>query len=61
MIETYIFIYHSSPGIHRAKSCTRRFRNQSEADSFADGLRRGGAMDVHYVVTERGGQKGKRK
>jgi len=50
MRRTYIFTYRSGPLYHRHKAITRRFRNQSEADAFVDGLRRGGAIDVKYSV-----------
>jgi hypothetical protein len=47
---TYIFTYRMTPRYWRHQAVTRRFRNQSEADAFADGLRRAGAMDVNYTV-----------
>lgn len=51
--EKYAFIYRSGPNWHRSKCIIKRFRNQSEADAFAEGLRRSGAMDVTYTLERR--------
>lgn len=48
-MKTYIFSYRSYPNVWRHRAVTRRFRNQADADRFADGLRRGGAQDVRYT------------
>jgi hypothetical protein len=46
--ETWSFTYRIRP--FGTMYVRRRFRNAAEAAAFADGLRRGGAIDVRYEM-----------
>ena len=48
MKETYVFTFRIGPTFDRTQTIKKKFKNQSVADSFASGLKRGGAIDVNF-------------